>query len=81
MGVSKCFSCGNGFNGDTNALLRRFKQEYETKGIVRYFYKTETNGAIKTVRQEQFKTIYEKEIKPNFEKGAEYSHISEFTGI
>ena len=80
MGL-ECFSCGRSFNGDVNALLRHFKQEYEQKGIIRYFYKTETNGSIKTVREKHFKEVFKREIKPNFKKGAEYAHISEFKGL
>lgn len=73
-----CFSCGGNFTSDTNALLRAYKEQYLKFGIVRYFYKTETNGAIKICRQTSFKYIYEKEIKPNFKKGAEYGCISEY---
>ena len=79
--MSKCFSCGKGFNGDTNALLMRYKKEYEHNGVIRYFYKTETNGSIKIVRESGFKAVFQTEIKPNFEKGAEYAHISEFKGL
>lgn len=79
--MSSCFSCGKGFNGDTNALLMRYKKEYEEKGVIRYFYKTKTNGSIKIVRESGFKTVFQAEIKPNFEKGAEYAHISEFKGL
>lgn len=79
--MSNCFVCGKGFSGDTNALLFRYKKEYEQRGIVRYFYKTKTNGTIKIVRESNFKEVYKKEIKPNFSKGSEYAHISEFTGL
>lgn len=81
MAVSNCFTCGKGFSGDTNALLMLYKKEYETKKIDRYFYKTETNGTIRIIRAKNFKTILETEIKPNFDKGSEYAHISEFKGI
>lgn len=80
MGLD-CFACGRNFSGDINALLRHFKQEYEEKGIVRYFYKTKKDGSIKIVRESSFKEVFKREIKPNFKKGAEYAHISEFKGL
>jgi DNA-directed RNA polymerase subunit N (RpoN/RPB10) len=80
MGV-KCFTCGKGFSGDTHELLLRFQRHYKEKGISRYFYKLETNGTIYTCRAEQLKHILETQIKPNFENGAEYSHITEYNPV
>jgi len=74
-----CFSCGNQFSTDVNALLRAYKEQYLTKGIIRYFYRTETNGSIMICTESSFNFIYENYIQPNFSKGAEYSHISEFS--
>ena len=76
--MSQCFSCGQNFTSDVNALLRAYKKQYEELGIIRYFYKTETNGSIMICTESSFKTIYERDIKSNFQKGAEYSHISEY---
>ena len=76
--MSSCFSCGQNFQSDINALLRAFKQQYLDFGIVRYFYKLEPNGAIYICRASSFNTILENEIKPNFSKGAEYAHIADF---
>ena len=73
-----CFSCGLAFNGSTNELLKRYKQEYEQHGTERYFYKLSTNGEVLITRKESFKVIFERDIKPNFENGAEYNHIKEY---
>lgn len=74
-----CFSCGSTFNGDEMERVRRYKRFYDEKGLVSYYYKTESKGRIKVVRGDGFSTIFETVIKPNFINGAEYAHISEFT--
>ena len=73
-----CFSCGRTFSGTAKELLQLYKQEYLTKGIERYFYKKHLRGDIYIVKKDQFKTIFETQIKPNFDKGAEYAHIREY---
>lgn len=76
--MADCFSCGENFTSDTNALLRAYKKQFEKLGIVRYFYKLHANDTIKICRSNSFNTILENEIKPNLQKGANYAHISEF---
>lgn len=76
--MSACFSCGGQFSTDINALLRAYKEQYEKYGIVRYFYKTETNGSIMICTESSFNFIYEKYIQPNFQQGSEFAHIKEF---
>ena len=44
-----------------------------------YVYKLSQNGDIKIVKKKFFNIVFETEIKPNFDNGAEYWHISEFT--
>jgi hypothetical protein len=75
--MSKCFSCGQTFNGTTQELLRLFKRQHESYGIERYFYRLNANSDLKIVKKDQFKYIFENEIKPNLKNGAEYAHISE----
>lgn len=71
-----CFSCGNGFAGDTRQLLLKYKQE--KKDV--YFFKKVKDGDIYIVKKANFKEVFNTQIKPNFKKGAEYAHISEFKG-
>ena len=73
-----CFSCGQTFNGTVNDLLRRYKRDYLERGIERYFYQLEKGGDVLIVKKEQFNFILETQIKPNFNKGAEYAHIQEY---
>lgn len=73
-----CFSCGENFNQNTNALLRAFKEQYLKYGIVRYYYRISLTEPIKICTQSSFNIIYKNEIKPNLINGAEYSHISEY---
>ena len=75
---SQCFSCGQNFTSDVNALLRAYKKQYEELKIVRYFYKLSINGAIMICTESSFNFIYKEHIKPNFNNGAEFSHISEY---
>lgn len=74
--ANKCFSCGEGFNGSTRQLLLKYKQE----GKDVYFFKKVKDGDIFIVNKNQFKEVMKTQIKPNFKKGAEYAHISEFKG-
>lgn len=78
MGVTKCFTCGMGFTGTAHQSLLHFRKLYEQNGIERYFYKLSENGAIKVCKKSDFNRIFNDKIKPNFENGAEYSHISEY---
>lgn len=73
-----CFSCGQTFNGNVNELLQRFKRDYLNRGIERYFYRLQSNGDVRIIKKEQFKNVFETQIKPNFKNGAEYAHISEY---
>lgn len=76
--MSACFTCGRSFNGDVNKSLLAFKKQFEQAGVSRYFYRLRAGGEIFTCRASSFKIILEQQIKPNFENGAEYSHISEY---
>lgn len=76
--MSNCFSCGKTFNGSVNDLLLLFKKQYTEQGVERYFYKTSSNSDVIIVRKQQFKHIFETQIKPNFKNGAEYAHIKEY---
>lgn len=76
--MGNCFSCGKGFNGSTKDVLRLFKEDYLQRGIERYFYRLESGGDIKVMRKSQFSHIFTTQIKPNFNKGAEYAHIKEY---
>lgn len=75
-----CFTCGKNFGDREKDVLKLYKKEYEDKGVERYVYKTCGNCAIKFTKKEYFNVIFEGEIKPNLEKGAEYFHISEYSG-
>lgn len=73
-----CFSCGKTFGWEINSLLAICKKQYEKQGIERYFYRTSSTSKIKICRSSEFKFIFEKQIKPNFDNGAEYAHIKEY---
>lgn len=76
--MADCFTCGEKFTEDVNSLLRAYKRQYEKFGVVRYYYRLNPKDVIKICRDSSFNTILENEIKPNFQDGAEYAHISEF---
>lgn len=74
-----CGICAK-LNKQEKDFVKIYKDYYKRFGKVHYAYRTETNGDIKIASEDSFDTIFNTEIKPNFEKGAEYFHISEFTG-
>jgi hypothetical protein len=76
--MSNCFSCGRSFNGSVNELLQIYKRDYLENGTERYFYKTSSNSDVYVVKKSSFKRIFDSEIKPNFDNGAEYAHIQEY---
>lgn len=76
--MANCFTCGKGFNGSVNDTLNHFKIQFDKFGIERYFYKLSENGAVKVCKKSDFSRIFSEQIKPNFDNGAEYSHISEY---
>lgn len=78
MAVTKCFTCGKGFTGSTHESLMLFKKIYEELGVDRFFYKLHEKDSIKVVKKQDFNRIFKDQIQPNFENGAEYSHISEY---
>lgn len=76
--VNNCFACGASLSyGDQNALSYYYRL-YKEFGQERYFYRLKTNGPTRVVQREQFNYIFESQIKPNLENGAEYAHISEY---
>jgi hypothetical protein len=60
-------------------VVKVYKDFYETYGKVYYAYRTETDGVIRFVVGSSFNTVFERDIKPNFDKGAEFFHIKEFS--
>jgi hypothetical protein len=62
-----CITCGASMKPDEKAIIRYFKQVYDTHKIVRWVYVQQ--GNVKVTRD--YKTI---------PKGVEYFHISEWNG-
>ena len=61
-------------------LVKVYKNYYLSYGKEYYVFRTEKGGGLSIVSKNQFNTVYERDIKPNFNKGAEYFHISEYKG-
>lgn len=74
-----CFSCSK-LSKNAKNVVKYYRELYETKGLETYVYRLCGNCDFKIVRKEYFNDIFNKEIKPNFEKGAEYFSIQEFKG-
>lgn len=77
MENKECYACGRSLNYTEKEMARRYKKEFEEKGIVRYFFKRNKRANTEFARAESFKHIL-----PTLEKrkhiGSEYAHISEF---
>ncbi len=73
-----CFTCGAGLTNKEKNIIFYYKEDYEKNGVERYVYKTSEKSDLLVVKKKYFNKIFEEQIKPNFEKGAEYFHIKEF---
>ncbi|MCP4984854.1 MAG: hypothetical protein GY928_01955 [Colwellia sp.] len=74
-----CGICAKLNNTERNAV-NAYKGYYNKNGVEYYVYRTEKGGIIKFVRKNSFKIVFERDIKPNYDKGAEFFHIKEYTG-
>lgn len=75
--MGKCLPCSSVSSGE-KGLIRKFKRLYEQGKTERYVYRLEKGGSIFLTDKKSFPILLETKIKPNFDKGAEYFHISEF---
>lgn len=75
-----CFSCGKTFSKDASDTVAKYKKEYLKNGIERYVYRLSPSSDLMIIRKEYFNEVFNNDIKPNLENGAEYMHISEYTG-
>jgi len=73
-----CFTCGESLDNNELASLRRFKDDFNKKGIVRYAYRLSTKSPLMFVREDDFEIVFKRDIKPKLKKGAEYCHVNEF---
>jgi hypothetical protein len=74
-----CIPCSKVSNSEKDPL-KFYVKRYKDTGHEVYVYRLDKNSLFKFVEKSLFVIILNNEIKPNFEKGAEYFHISEFTG-
>lgn len=75
--MSKCLPC-SGVKSNQKAFIKKLKKKYEDGIAEHYLFRTEKGGKLSSVEKKHFNYIFELKIKPNFENGAEYFHISEF---
>lgn len=75
-----CFSCGKSFNKKETSVIAQYKKEFKELGIERWVYRLCPKCDLMIIKREYFNEVFQKEIKPNLSKGAEYMHIAEFTG-
>lgn len=76
--MAKCIPCSKVKQTEKD-IIKYYKNLYEENGIEYYVYRLETNGNLKFVKKELFNDVLLTQIKPNFNKGAEYFSIQEFT--
>lgn len=75
MENKNCYACGNSLNYTEKELAKRYKKEFEEKGIVRYFFRRSKTAKTEFARSESFKVLLPILKK---KRNAEYAHISEF---
>lgn len=61
-------------------VIKYYKKVFEKTGKVFYVYRLSSNSGFNVVEKLYFETIFNTQIKPNFDNGAEYFTIQEFTG-
>ena len=59
-------------------VIKHYKQLYRDYGIQYYVYRLGSGKPIKFIKKEGFEAVFQTQIKPNFDIGAEYFHIQEF---
>lgn len=74
-----CGICGK-LNKKETDLVKIYRGYYTKYGKEYYVFKTSEKGDLKIVDKNQFKTVFETVIKPNFKNGAEFFHIKEYVG-
>lgn len=74
-----CLVCGK-VNPQEAVIVKYYKTLFETTGKLYYVYRLKSNEGFKFVEKSCFNKIFETQIKPNFEQGAEYFSIQEFKG-
>ncbi len=74
-----CFSCSKLDNRE-RLVVKYYKTLFETAGKEYYAYRLSANEVFSFVEKSYFSEILLHQIKPNLSNGAEYFHISEFTG-
>ena len=77
--MSKCIPCSK-VTTTEKSVIKFFKKLYKDSGTEYYVYRLGRKETFNFVKKELFTKILEEQIKPNFKNGAEYFHISEFTG-
>lgn len=74
-----CGICAK-LNRKETDLVKVYKGYFTKYGKEYFVFRTSIRGDLKIVVKEQFDTVFESEIKPNFKNGAEFFHIKEYTG-
>lgn len=74
-----CFACSK-ISTTEQGVIKYYKDLYNKKGLIYYVYRLSEKDSLKIVEKSSFNRIFEEQIQPNFNKGAEYFSIKEFTG-
>ena len=73
-----CFACGK-IEDSERATIKYYKNVHLKTGKVFYLYRKSSGSPLFVVESSYFETIFNNDIKPNFDEGAEYFSIREFT--
>lgn len=75
-----CITCGGALAKREKDAIKLYKADYEANGTERYVYRLAANAEWQITLKKYFNVVFVEQIKPNLKKGAEYFHISEYTG-
>lgn len=71
-----CLPCSRA-NAQEQDAFKYYRGIYDKTGQEYFVYKLSTKDGYKIVKSQYFNEIFETQIKPNFENGAEYFSIRE----
>jgi hypothetical protein len=75
--MAKCIPCAKMSQSDKD-VIDYYKHLYKKYGKEYYVYRLASIEPVKFVKKEHFNQIFQTQIKPNFDNGADYFFIAEF---
>ena len=76
--MAKCIPCTRMSQSDKD-VIDYYKHLYKDYDKEYYVYRLGKGEPVKFIKKELFNEVFQNQIKPNFDNGADYFHICEFS--